>query len=383
MFERKNPHLFEERFVDRLTMNDLDHQTFQYCRNILSASKPNHSWLQLSDEEILVHLHLAKRESITHELRIKYAALILFGKESSIQEFLPRYRFEALFHMCTYKQYIDISSFSNRYDDRRSLRCNLITVYNELIKFTERYLPDKFYLPTGSTRRVDLRLNLFREIIANLCVHSDYSSGYACFYHVFKDMVLTKNPSRLLPEIPEGALQLEQLNNYTKNPLLVKVFHELSWAEDMGSGTRNILRYAPLYHTDYKVEILNGSHFTFSITYIMSAENIRTNPKMPAENDENVRTNPKMSAENDIKNLEPDELDVCLDYIPIKKLKNKEYKRYLKIVELITTNPQITVDEMSEKLNVNEKTIRRDIEKLSPTIEHVGPNKGGYWKINK
>ena len=411
LFERKNPHLFEERFVDRLTMNDLDHQTFQYCRNILSASKPNHSWLQLSDEEILVHLHLAKRESITHELRIKYAALILFGKESSIQEFLPRYRFEALFHMCTYKQYIDISSFSNRYDDRRSLRCNLITVYNELIKFTERYLPDKFYLPTGSTRRVDLRLNLFREIIANLCVHSDYSSGYACFYHVFKDMVLTKNPSRLLPEIPEGALQLEQLNNYTKNPLLVKVFHELSWAEDMGSGTRNILRYAPLYHTDYKVEILNGSHFTFSITYIMSAENIRTNPKMsaendgnvqinpkmpaendenvrtnpkmPAENDENVRTNPKMPAENDMKNLEPDELDVCLDYIPIKKLKNKEYKRYLKIVELITTNPQITVDEMSEKLNVNEKTIRRDIEKLSPTIEHVGPNKGGYWKINK
>ena len=112
-------------------------------------------------------------------------------------------------------------------------------------------------------------------------------------------------------------------------------------------------------------------------------ENVRTNLKMPAENDENVRTNPKMPAENDMKNLEPDELDVCLDYIPIKKLKNKEYKRYLKIVELITTNPQITVDEMSEKLNVNEKTIRRDIEKLSPTIEHVGPNKGGYWKINK
>ena len=429
LFERKNPHLFEERFVDGLSMNDIDHQTFQFCRNILSVSKPNHSWLQLSDEEILIHLHLAKRKSISNELRIKYAALILFGKESSIQEFMPRYRFEALFHMCTYKQYIDTSSFSNRYDDRRSLRCNLITVYNELIKFTERYLPDKFYLPIGSTRRVDLRLNLFREIIANLCVHSDYSSGYACFYHVFKDMVLTKNPSRLLPEIPEGALQLEQLSNYTKNPLLVKVFHELSWVEDMGSGTRNILRYAPLYHTDYKVKILNGSHFTFSITYIkMSAENdenVWINPKMSAENDENVRTNPKMSpeidenvrtnlkmspeidenvrtnlkmspeidenvrinqemsAENDIKSLEPDELDVSLDYIPIKKLKNKEYKRYLKIMELITINPQITVDEMSEKLKVNEKTIRRDIEKLSPIIERVGPNKGGYWKINK
>ena len=429
LFERKNPHIFEERFVDGLTMDDIDHQTFQFCRNILSVNKPNHSWLQLSDEDILIHLHLAKRDSMTKKLRIKYAALILFGKEASIQEFIPRYRFEALFHMCTYQQYFDLNSMSNRYDDRRSLRCNLIMVYNELTKFTERYLPDKFYLPAGTTQRIDLRWNLFREIIANMCVHSDYSSGYACFYHVFKDRVMTKNPSRLLPEIPEGKVKLEQLNNYTKNPLLVKVFHELSWVEDMGSGTRNILRYAPLYNSSYKIEILNGSHFIFSITYVKMSlqnnenvltnlkmslqndenvltnlkmslqndenvltnlkmspendENVLTNLKMSLQNDENVLTNLKMSPENDIKDLESDELDIRLDYIPTKKLKNKEYKRHLQIVELIIANPQITIDEISEKLKVNERTIRRDIDKLSSIIEHVGPNKGGYWKVNK
>ena len=184
---------------------------------------------------------------------------------------------------------------------------------------------------------------------------------------------MTKNPSRLLPEIPEGKVKLEQLNNYTKNPLLVKVFHELSWVEDMGSGTRNILRYAPLYNSSYKVEILNGSHFIFSITYV----------KMSLQNDENVLTNLKMSPENDIKDLESDELDIRLDYIPTKKLKNKEYKRHLQIVELIIANPQITIDEMSDKLKVNERTIHRDIDKLSSIIEHVGPNKGGYWKVNK
>ena len=366
---------------------------------------------------------------MTKKLRIKYAALILFGKEASIQEFIPRYRFEALFHMCTYQQYFDLNSMSNRYDDRRSMRCNLIMVYNELTKFTERYLPDKFYLPAGTTQRVDLRWNLFREIIANMCVHSDYSSGYACFYHVFKDRVMTKNPSRLLPEIPEGKVKLEQLNNYTKNPLLVKVFHELSWVEDMGSGTRNILRYAPLYNSSYKVEILNGSHFIFSITYVKMSlqnnenvltnlkmslqndENVLTNLKMSLQNDENVLTNLKMSPENDgnvmtnqkmspendgnvltnqemspenkMMVLESDELDVSLDYKPIGKLKNKEYKRHLQIIELITANPQITIDEMSDKLKVNERTIHRDIDKLSSIIEHVGPNKGGYWKVNK
>lgn len=56
----------------------------------------------------------------------------------------------------------------------------------------------------------------------------------------------------------------------------------------MGSGTRNILRYAPLYYPNYRVEINNGSQFVFSITYMdMSQENekmsleIKKCPKKP------------------------------------------------------------------------------------------------------
>lgn len=185
LFERKNPHLFEERTVEGLTMEHLDNDTFLFCRNILAIKKPGHIWLQLTNEEILLNTHLAKKDSTTGELKLKYASLILFGKEDAIEEFIPRYRFEAMFHMCTYKQYNDMKQFPNRYDDRRTMRCNLIKLYDLLTQFTERYLPNKFYLPPGTTQREDLRWNLFREIVANLCVHSDFSSGYACFFHVF------------------------------------------------------------------------------------------------------------------------------------------------------------------------------------------------------
>ena len=68
-------------------------------------------------------------------------------------------------------------------------------------------------------------------------------------------------------QIPEGELTIHQLSNYTKNPLLVRVFHELHWVEDLGSGVRNILRYAPLYYPDYNIEINSGQQFLFSITY--------------------------------------------------------------------------------------------------------------------
>lgn len=391
LFERKNPHLFEERIVEGLTMEHLDHDTFQFCRNILAAKNSRHAWLQLTDEEILIHSRLAKKDITTSELKLKYAALILFGKEESIEDFMPRYRFEALFHMCTYDQYNNMKQFPNRYDDRCTMRCNLIKVFDQLTQFTERYLPNKFCLPPGSMQREDLRWELFREIIANLCVHADYSTGYACFYHVFKDRVVTKNPTRLLPEIPEGELTLQQLGNYTKNPLIVRMFHELSWVEDMGSGTRNILRYAPLYYPNYRVEINNGSHFVFSITYmdmsqeyekmsLETVENVTRNQEMSQETIMNMEN---MSQENSVE-LDDEELRISLGEVPInKKSCLKKRKRHQGIIGLIRQNPNITLVEMAEKLDVNERTIKRDIEELNSVIEHVGPTKGGHWTILK
>ena len=399
VFERKNPHLFEERVVEGLTMAHLDHDTFQFCRNILAVMKPEHVWLQLSDEDVLVHTRLAKRDAVTGELKLKYAALILFGTNDAIADFIPRYRFEAMFHMCTYAQYNDERQFPNRYDDRRTMRGNLIKIYNELTQFTERWLPDKFYLPPGTTQRVDLRLELFREIIANLCVHTDYSTGYACFYHIFKDRVITKNSTRLLPEIPEGQLTLQQLNNYTKNPLLVRVFHELSWAEDMGSGTRNILRYAPLYYPDYTIEINSGSQFIFSITYMdvsqetggdvprngeMSQEiggDVLRNGEMSQETGGDVPRNGEMSQENTF-GFNDDDLSISLDNVPgHTKTTIKKRKRQQGIIGLIRQNPGITIEEMAERLDANERTIKRDIEELKTIIEHIGPTKGGRWRI--
>ena len=212
----------------------------------------------------------------------------------------------------------------------------------------ERYLPDKFYLPENSTQREDLKWKLFREIIGNLCVHADFSSGYACFFHLFKDRVVTKNPTRLLPETPEGELTINQLSNYTKNPLLVRVFHELAWVEDLGSGTRNILRYAPLYYPKYKIEINSGSQFLFSITYMDVTENVHDKNEMSATDPKNVRK-------------ESDDEEFSIIVKDNEKEKNKKNKRKQAIVGLIRSNPSITIDEIAEKLGVKEKTIRRDL----------------------
>ena len=188
---------------------------------------------------------------------------------------------------------------------------------------------------------------------------------------MFKDRVVTKNPTRLLPEIPEGELTIEQLNNYTKNPLLVRVFHEMSWVEDLGSGIRNILRYAPLYYPDYRIEINNGSQFIFSITYMDVAENVRDKAKMSETDPQNVRD----------KDVSEEELALEIGESP--SVKEKKKRRKQGIVGLIASNPNITVDMLSEKMGVNEKTIRRDLAELREQgiIEREGGDFGGHWVI--
>jgi ATP-dependent DNA helicase RecG len=404
IFERKNPHLFEERIVEGLTMEHLDAKTFQYCRNILATIQPSHPWLQMTNEELLISAHLAKKDG--DKLQLKYAALILFGTEDAITELMPRYRFEAVFHMCTYAQFNDMTQFPSRYDDRRTIRQNLIQVYDQLGAFVERYLPDRFYLPANTMQRKNLRWDLFREIVGNLCVHTDFSSGYACFFHVFKDRVVTKNPTRLLPEIPEGELTIQQLSNYTKNPLLVRVFHELNWAEDLGSGTRNILRYAPLYYPNYKIVINSGSQFIFSITYQDDnvqdgdkkiQENVTETGKMSPSSDKNVTKNGKMSpssSENvticeetpqtNVPELTDEELALPLEPFERKNVKDKKKRRRQAIVSLMNKDSHISVEAISEKLDVHKRTILRDIEDLKKNlvIERIGGNYG-EWKVLK
>lgn len=53
------------------------------------------------------------------------------------------------------------------------------------------------------------------------------------------------------------------------------------------------------------------------------------------------------------------------------------------IKDFMLENNKIKISELARKLRVNEKTIKRDIEKLkdSGEIKRVGSAKGGYWEI--
>ena len=81
---------------------------------------------------------------------------------------------------------------------------------------------------------------------------------------MFSDIVVTENWSK--PQ-QSWAVTLDNLETHPKNPMIAKIFKELGWVEELGSGWKNIKKYAPLYYLDYKVEIQNQEKFVFTISY--------------------------------------------------------------------------------------------------------------------
>ena len=266
IFERKSSHLFESRIVEGLSLEDLDGETFKMCRNLLSTKEDGHPWLSMSDKDLLESCQLIRKQGDGAE-QLTYASLLLFGTEECIFRFWPQYRIEAIFRQYTFEAYEAGTTDDVRYDDRMTLRCNLLQAYRQLLQFVQRHLPDKFYLPEGSVSREDLRVLLFREIIINMLVHADYSIGYADFLEIYTDRVVTRNHTRLVSTAHEDTIGIDQLENYTKNPLIAKVFREMGWMEDLGTGTVKIKKYAPLYYKDYQIAIKDAENFVFSITY--------------------------------------------------------------------------------------------------------------------
>ena len=55
------------------------------------------------------------------------------------------------------------------------------------------------------------------------------------------------------------------------------------------------------------------------------------------------------------------------------------------ILELIKENPYIQRKELVSRLGIHESSVKRRLASLQEKgiIRHVGPNKGGYWEVQK
>ena len=213
-------------------MEDLDDSLFEKVRHLIRSNRSDHPWLLVDNLTMLKEAVLWRKDFNTGKEGLTLAAALLFGKDTSIQSLLPAYKVEAMERRMN----------TDRWDDRITLRKNLIDTYLELKAFINKHLPEKFYME--GDQRVDLRDKVFREIVGNIVVHREYQSALATEIIIEKNQLVATNPNK--PHYI-GPIDMDSFNPFAKNPNIRKFFTALGWTDEIGSGIRFTKKYLPLY----------------------------------------------------------------------------------------------------------------------------------------
>lgn len=220
--------------------------------------------------------------------------------------------------------------------------CSLIKMTDNILN--KLMLENKTFTKIDGPTRKEITMydyNAVKELITNALVHNDWCNGYSPKFEMFSNrLVISSNGG-----IQEGVSQEEFLKGFSnpRNPELMRIFRDLNFVEQLGTGIQRVLKTY-----DKNIFEFFPNHIRVTVPY----------------------------NKNEFKENET----LTLDMIDLKlnKLQNS-------ILKLIIAKPNITQEELARLLDVNRRTIIRNFKTLIDEnyVERVGPNKNGYWKINK
>ena len=334
MYIRKQREYTENTVFPYATTSDLKQELIDRARIMATNRSPHHPWERMTNDEILRSAGLYKKNLQTGESGYTLACILLFGTDEAILSVLPHHKTDAIYRV------VD----TDRYDDRDVVRCNLIESYDRLMSFVEKHVDDKFYMEDEI--RVSARNKLFREVIANMLIHREYSNAYPAKLIIGKDCVLTENGNKARGF---GAINLTDFVPYPKNPVIASVFKEIGWAEELGSGVRNIVKYSKVY-SGIAPKFVDGDVFKTMV------------PLIGTDNDsDNVINDSDNAMSAELSELEQE------------------------VLACIKDDNNIGISEILAKLEISRSTATRVIRRLKDGryIERVGSDRAGCWKVLK
>ena len=185
---------------------------------------------------------------------------------------------------------------------------------------------------------------------------------------------------------------VQELNPYEvsstrRNPILADLFARMDLMERRGSGLRKIIE-SYMREEKYKEEvkpefrstetyfkiILKNLNYDNQIDYEKDIKKVNDNQNEYEKDSEKINDN-----QSDYEKYREKANDNQNEY---EKIKSSD--RHKKILEMMKSNPNITITELASLLFVSISTVTRDIKQLTnkKMIKYVGSAKSGYWEIN-
>ena len=226
----------DSRILEGFTLEDLDRDTLAAYRNRFSARDQDHPFLALDTQAFLESLGGWRRDRVTKQEGITLAGLLMFGKERSLLDALPRYYLD-------YQEKFS-SNAEVRWDYRINLdgrwQPNLFNFYYRVYQRLIQNIQTPFKLDHQATRQDENHVHqALREALVNTLAHSDHETDQTIKIMQYKDAYVFRNAGRL-------RVLREQLyrggNSDPRNPNLLTMFQLLGLGERSGSGFPKIYR---------------------------------------------------------------------------------------------------------------------------------------------
>ena len=324
---------WEDVTVDGITIDDLDAESFKiFRREALRSKRMTEAELNISNEELLSKLKLLSNG------KLKRSAVLLFYGDPSIVQV---------------GSYVKVGKFANgtvEYHD--DLEGSLISTADKVVDLIYlKYLKAK--ITYEHDRRVEtypFARNAIREAIYNAIAHNCYMYGTPIQIRIEEEQIIISNRC-ILPEGWTAETLMQPHDSIPYNPDIANVFFRAGYIETWGQGIQKICDECVALGAELpKYEII-GTGLRVYFPALKSA--LIDQPKVPKGH----------SAKTD------GALDDTMA---------------LKIIEIIRSKPDITLDQLSAEAGIARRTLVRYMSALKEAgrIERVGGKRYGHWEIN-
>ena len=324
---------WEDVTVDGITVDDLDAESFKiFRREALRSKRMTEAELNISNEELLSKLKLLSNGKLKRS-----AVLLFYGDPSIVQN----------------GSYVKVGKFelgTVAYHD--DLEGSLISTADKVVDLIYlKYLKAK--ITYEHDRRVEtypFARNAIREAIYNAIAHNCYMYGTPIQIRIEEEQIIISNRC-ILPEGWTAETLMQPHDSIPYNPDIANVFFRAGYIETWGQGIQKICDECIALGTEFpRYEIL-GTGIRVYFPALRSA--LIDQPKVPKGH----------SAKTD------GTLDDTMA---------------LKIIEIIRSKPDITLDQLSAEAGIARRTLVRYMSALKEAgrIERVGGKRYGHWEIN-
>ena len=383
MIRDKCPETADCCLLEDMTITDLNQESIARYRLMFSQSKPEHAWARIPDEEFLVKIGAAKKDS-KGVVRPMLAGLICFGDFVTISNVLPNY----------FLDYRECLADGSRWTDRVAAHDatwsgNIIDFYFRIYDKVTSSVKVPFRLDDRGLRINETKVHkALRELLANALIHADY--------HGRQGIVIEKRYSKLMFRNP-GCLRMAKEaaigggRSDARNSRIFNIFALINIGERSGTGLSNI--FAVWKESGYSDPTVTETYQPDQTTIVVQIETEVSSAVAPKSNvaPKNAVENGSVAVENAVENG-----DVAVETVSAVKvavenavkqaspeISDNVLEKCSELYTFFREDSQRTILNAVEALGYSPRSVSNylDLLKNAKVLEHVGPTKRGEWKF--